>query len=290
MAFIDIEDPVKREETVQDYIRNIQEIRQRKENQKVHGITEQQNIEKAFQPVVQATEKSARQITNEIKNLKETAEKKEKETAEKKEPKEAVPQALYYYFNQFEKSKLDQYYGIYERDGVYMMGEKEIKVDGYNNILIDNTIIKGSPGLWRLIMMKTPKAYTSEEERDYKELVERTNVIEFPHIIHSSNRPGNTAKKRFLSKIFGEGSENNESEKEEDSEEETEEEKDGTGISFLPGDINGLIKQLHLLLAEFRAGNKSATKTQIVAILDELLRRSYLNQNEYNGVCRALLC
>ena len=251
MAFIDIEDPVKREETVQDYIRNIQEIRQRKENQKVHGITEQQNIEKAFQPVVQATEKSARQITNEIKNLKETAEKKEKETAEKKEPKEAVPQALYYYFNQFEKSKLDQYYGIYERDGVYMMGEKEIKVDGYNNILIDNIIIKGSPGLWRLIMMKTPKAYTSEEERDYKELVERTNVIEFPHIIHSSNRPGNTAKKRFLSKIFGDGSENNDSEEEEeeeDSEEEREEEKDGTGISFLPGDINGLIKQLHLFI------------------------------------------
>ena len=254
-------------------------------------MTEQQNIEKAFQPVVQATEKSARQITNEIKNLKETAEKKEKETAEKKEPKEAVPQALYYYFNQFEKSKLDQYYGIYERDGVYMMGEKEIKVDGYNNILIDNTIIKGSPGLWRLIMMKTPKAYTSEEERDYKELVERTNVIEFPHIIHSSNRPGNTAKKRFLSKIFGDGSENNESEEEEDSdneseeeedsEEEREEEKDGTGISFLPGDINGLIKQLHLLLAEFRAGNKSATKSKIVAILDELLRRS---------VCRELLC
>ena len=231
MAFIDIEDPVKREEPVQDYIRNIQEIRQRKENQKVHGITEQQNIEKAFQPVVQATEKSARQITNEIKNLKETAEKKEKETAEKKEPKEAVPQALYYYFNQFEKSKLDQYYGIYERDGVYMMGEKEIKVDGYNNILIDNTIIKGSPGLWRLIMMKTEKAYTSEEERVYKELVERTNVIEFPHIIHSSNRPGNTAKKRFLSKIFGDGSENNESEEEEESEDE----KEGT-VFFLPGD------------------------------------------------------
>ena len=58
MAFIDIEDPIKREEIVQDYIKNIQEIRQRKENQKVHGMQERQNIEKAFQPVVQATEKS----------------------------------------------------------------------------------------------------------------------------------------------------------------------------------------------------------------------------------------
>ena len=71
---------------------------------------------------------------------------------------------------------------------------------------------------------------------------------------------------------------------------ENENEKDGTGIMFLPGDISGLIKQFHLLLAEFRAGNKSATKTQLVAILDELLRRSYLNQDEYNGVCRELLC
>ena len=62
MAFIDIQDPVKREQTVQDYIKNLKEIRQRKENQKVRGITEQRNIEKVFQPVVQATEKSASQI------------------------------------------------------------------------------------------------------------------------------------------------------------------------------------------------------------------------------------
>ena len=45
MAFIDIQDPVKREQTVQDYIKNIKEIRQRKENQKVRGITEQRNID-----------------------------------------------------------------------------------------------------------------------------------------------------------------------------------------------------------------------------------------------------
>ena len=59
---------------------------------------------------------------------------------------------------------------------------------------------------------------------------------------------------------------------------------------FLPGDINGLIEQLHLLLAEFRAGNKAATKNQIVAILDQLLKRNYLTQDEYNGVCRTILC
>ena len=65
--------------------------------------------------------------------------------------------------------------------------------------------------------------------------------------------------------------EDDESEEESDTENLVEE-KEGTGVYFLPGDINGLIKQLHLLLAEFRAGNKSATKNRIVAILDELRR------------------
>ena len=295
MAFIDIEDPVKREQIVQDYIKNIQEIRQRKENQKVHGMQQQQNIEKAFKPVVQATEKSATQITNEIKNLKEKAEKKEPES-----------QALYYYFNQVGKTKLDQYYGIYEKDGIYMMGNREVKVDNHNNIHIDNIVIKGTPGLWRLIMMKKPEVFTTEEERDYKELVERTNVIDFPHQTKSTDKPKNTSKYTFLTDLLTKGTrseqEDEEEEDEEDQDDDQEEdqeeegdqeenqEKDGTGISFLPGDINGLINRLHLLQAEFRAGNKSATKTQIVAILDELLRRSYLNQDEYNGVCRALLC
>ena len=71
MAFIDIQGPVKREQIVQDYIKNIKEIRQRKENQKVQGIAQRRDIEKVFQPVVQATEKTASQITSEIKNLKE---------------------------------------------------------------------------------------------------------------------------------------------------------------------------------------------------------------------------
>ena len=277
MAFIDIQDPVKREEIVQDYIKNIREIREKKESQKLHGMTERKNIEKVFQPVVQATEKSASQITNEIKNLKE------------KPKNKPISSALNYYLNDLDKAKVDPYYGIYEKDGVYMMGNKVITVDEYDNIRVDNTSFKGSKGLWRLIMMKKPEMYEDEDLRDYKELIERTDVIEFPHKINSSDRPRNTSKYAFLTANFWEL----ESEKEESDEEyksEEEEKKDGTGIYFLPGDIRGLINQLHLLLAEFRAGNKSATKNQIVAILDELLKRNYLTQDEYNGVCRTILC
>ena len=284
MAFIDIQDPVKREEIVQDYIKNIREIQEKKENQKLHGMTVQQNIEKVFQPVVKATEKSASQITSEIKNLKE------------KPKNKPISSALNYYLNELDKSKVDKYFGIYEKDGVYMMGNKVITVDEYDNIRVDNTSFKGSRGLWRLIMMKKPELFEDEDLRDYKELIDRTDAIEFPHKVDSSNRPRNTTKYTFLMENFGvlesDKKDNEESDKGEESEESDEEKenKDGTGIHFLPGDINGLINQLHLLLAEFRAGNKSATKNQIVAILDELLKRNYLNQDEYNGVCRTILC
>ena len=282
MAFIDIEDPVKREQIVQDYIKNLKEIREKKENEKVRGITQRRDIEKVFQPVVQATEKSTSQITNELKNLKE-------------EPKNDKPisEALDYYLNQLDKGKVDQYYGIYEKNGIYMMGEKEIKVDKDDNIFVDEAGFKGTRGLWRLIMMKKPTVFDPEDLRDYQELLMITNVLDVPHTTNSSNRPKNTAKYRFLTTNFQLADDqdvDNDDKEEESGEEEDEEKKDGTGISYLPGDINGLIEQLHLLLAESRAGNKSATKNQIVAILDQLLRRDFLTQDEYNGVCRSILC
>ena len=61
MAFIDIENPLKREQIVQDYIKNLKEICEKKENEKVRAITQRRDIEKVFQPVVQATEKSTSQ-------------------------------------------------------------------------------------------------------------------------------------------------------------------------------------------------------------------------------------
>ena len=65
MAFIDIENPLKREQIVQDYIKNLKEICEKKENEKVRGITQRRHIEKVFQRVVQATEKSTSQWNKE---------------------------------------------------------------------------------------------------------------------------------------------------------------------------------------------------------------------------------
>ena len=55
-------------------------------------------------------------------------------------------------------------------------------------------------------------------------------------------------------------------------------------VQFLPGDIKGLQTKLTYLLAEYRAGNTFATRNQIVAIADELLRRKHISQEEYHNI------
>ena len=55
-------------------------------------------------------------------------------------------------------------------------------------------------------------------------------------------------------------------------------------IQFLPGDINGLKIKLDYLLAEYQAGNTSAVRNEIVAIIDELLRRKQISQEKYKNI------
>ena len=55
-------------------------------------------------------------------------------------------------------------------------------------------------------------------------------------------------------------------------------------IQFLPGDISGLQTKLTYLLAEYQAGNTFATRNQIVAIADELLRPRQLSQEQYDNI------
>ena len=56
-------------------------------------------------------------------------------------------------------------------------------------------------------------------------------------------------------------------------------EYDGSGIVFLPSDINSLEEKLNLLLGEFKAGNR-ATRNEIVAIVDYLLEKRIITKTE----------
>ena len=168
---------------------------------------------------------------------------------------------------------LDKYFAIQRMDdGRYMMGDKEIVVDKQSNMHVDGVEYKGTPGLWALVMLAKPKyaEYTSDDFSRYGDLVKQTNVINHPQNITARSRPASTWKwKHILTPIMQPIKKEN---------------IDGDGIQFLPSDIKGLTSKLHLLLAEFAAGNRSSTRNEIVFILDELLRRKKISRKEYTDI------
>ena len=207
--------------------------------------------------------------------------------------------ALDYYLHKFNKQKLDKYFGIQmDKDSDKpVMGDREISVDNNSNIYIDNTVLKGTTGLWSLIMLATPRKsmYEDEDLEAYKELIVRTSIGRYPRSTEQGiSRPKSTFKwRKFLSRVttsMSDGGDDDDDEDDDNTYQSSSEQpqNDGDGIHFLPGDIKGLKTKLHLLLAEFRAGNTLATRNEIVPILDELLRRRQISRKEYTDINKYL--
>ena len=57
----------------------------------------------------------------------------------------------------------------------------------------------------------------------------------------------------------------------------------GYRVVYLPGDINGLTKKLHLLAVELFAGN-TTVRDELVHVLDALLRLKQLTCKEYTDI------
>jgi hypothetical protein len=278
MSFIDIKDPQKREQIVQDYIKTLSLVREKAENEKAKGLEQQIKLEKQFNPIINATKQSTDKITNELKKNRAVP-----EGLKGIWKKNYAQPAIDYYLNV--KKNIDKYYGIQKINGEYKMGEATVKVDDQSNIHVGNERFEGTPGLWSLIMLNQPTDYTNEDLINYEDLVEKTQVIFHPIQKSDTDRPQMTNKyKNFLSEF----------EKSYDlaeyNEENIEDDKEGEGVVFLPGNINGLLDRLRLVYAERKAGNISATTNELVGILDELLRVGYINRTEYNAVCQELSC
>ena len=262
MSFLDIKDPKERDKIVADYVATIRRVQQRNEVEKSAGLAKQAELEQTFSPIVKATEKSTETITKQLVPLHEKPTPRKKQTTWDEHSDQP---AIEYYLKSYNKSNLDKYFGIQldENNGEYVLGTKAVMMDEKSNIYVDDHTYEGTPGLWRLIMVTHPSEFSENDLKNYKELMNRTEAKTNPNNV-GYGRPTATAKWKLLEKIL------------------PEKEEKGSGI-FLPGDIKGLTTKLNLLLAEFRAGNKS-TRNEIVFILDELLRRKRMTRKEYTEI------
>lgn len=270
MAFIDIKDPAKRDEIVADYLSTIRNVQRRTENDKAIGLERQIHLEQTFKPIVSATEKAATDITDEIRKEKNPtllalARKKRKRSGEFN---------AFDYYQRMDKKDLDKYFAIQRvGDNELMLGDKEVLVDNDSITVDDDKTYRSTPGLWSLIMSAAPKmdSFTDDDIQQYTDLARRTNLMNNPRNVHENSRPMQTTKYKMLEELMK-------------PKEEEEYETKGEGVQFLPGDIKGLQTKLNLLLGEYRAGNKSSTRNQIVSILDELKRRKRLSKKDYREI------
>lgn len=252
MSFLDIKDPTKRDQVVAEFLATKKRLQKRDEEQKTQELTKIQEFQETFQPIIEAT----KETTEAIKELK--VEKPNKIT----EPFE--------YFSTHQD--VDKYYRIQKHRDKLILGNTEIFLEG-DDIKIGNKSFKLTPGLWELLMLNSPKNYDEEDLEVYKEINDLVDLVGHPREI-VSGRPKSTKKYRFLKKATGEGVFPWDIK--------TVRRPMGEGV-FLPGDIKGLKTKLYILLAEYTAGNRT-THNQIIAIIDELLRRKQISKKDYQEI------
>jgi hypothetical protein len=82
----------------------------------------------------------------------------------------------------------DTTYGIYDKGGKFYIGDTEVRIDG-DDIIIGDRVYEGTPGLWELIVSKTPNdnIYTLSDKEKYIDILLSTNTLKRnndPHETH----------------------------------------------------------------------------------------------------------
>ena len=152
------------------------------------------------------------------------------------------------------KGEADTMHGLYDRKGNFYIGNKPIVIID-NNIMVDNEEYEGTPGLWELILSKNPddSIFTNDDYDNYARLMLKTNTLHHdndPDRKYPKSSKGQKWKK-ILRTIW-----------------DHREEYEGSGVVFIPKDLNALLNMLDLSISSKEAGNTGVTRNYLVSILD----------------------
>ena len=264
MSFISIKDPTRRREIVADYIRLKNNVRGDDTNARLGQLESENMVLAKARPIVKSLDK----VVDKLSDFK-----------VKVDPPEN-------WYDDYDKKKnnKDYAFGMYKVDeNKYWLGNQEVSIDTDNNVIIDGHNYGNSKGLWNYLMLNNPKHFqkTEKDKEAYLSIAEKTDLLNHPSDILT----GGTAKLTWLKQhmeVVVKPPEEEEVLVEGDPVEK------GEGLQGVDGYIAGLIKQLHLVVAERKAGNVEATTPVIRQILDDLKRIGYLNDRDIVNTCREL--
>ena len=275
MSFLKISDPLKRDAIVKEYLELKKNIRNNLLSERIGEQQLQTDLSKFYKPITETQKATAREITEELKPIREGIEKlpeaiqpivkaTEEEEEEEEDDEKLIGEIAKDYLNM---ELRDKKFGIRKEKGHHYIGNKHIIIKN-NDIIIPKTGEKldGTRGLWELIMSKNPQNFTDMDYDNYKYLIITSNVL------HRGDNPKNPYPKAsgsfkwvyLLGPIW-----KNKKEK-----------YQGEGVVVIPSDPNALLERLDLLLASQEAGH-TGVRNELVSICDELKRQGVLDTKAY---------
>ena len=279
MSFLKISDPLKRDAIVKEYLELKKNIHDNLLSERIGESELQTSLSKFYKPITETQKATAREITEELKPIREGIEKlpeaiqplrkateEEKEEKEEEDDEELIGEIAKDYLNMESR---DKKFGIRKEKGHHYIGNKHVIVKN-NDIIITKTgeILEGTKGLWELIMSKDPKNFTDMDYDNYKYLITMSNVL------HRGDNPKNPYPKasgsykwKFLLGPIWFGLK-------------PKKEQEGSGVVVIPSDPNALLERLDLLLASQEAGH-TGVRNELVSICDELKRQGVLDMKAY---------
>ena len=318
MSFLKINDPLKRDAIVKEYLELKKKIRSNLLSERIGEQQLQTDLSKFYKPITETQKATTREITEGLKPVRkgletiseqiydipdiiegrEAIEKYRKELEEEEEEEyeeeedEKIGEIARQYLN---KQYRDTTFGIRKENGDHYIGNKHVIVRN-NNIYIKDSGEKfeGTEGLWKLITLREPVDVDKKDKDEYERLMIKTNVIHHNNDPKNPHPKGNRGNK--WKKIIGPIWYKNQGFSEEDAIKmannrgyrerlvkkmrKIKREYEGKGVVVIPSDPNALLERLDLLLASKEAGH-TGVRNELVSICDELKRQGVLDMNAY---------
>ena len=284
MSFLKINDPLKRDAILKEYLELKKKIRSNFLSERIGEQQLQTDLSKFYKPITETQKATTREITEGLKPIKEGIEKipeaiqtiveEEEEEEEHEEDEELVGDIAYYYLN---IPNPDKDFGITKKGKDRYIGKEHVIIKD-NNIFLPKLGEEfiGTDGLWELLTSKNPQNFTDEDYDMYEDLMIMTNALHrdndennpHPKGNHKSHKWANIIrpiwyrnKSRIIFPKKKKGYE-------------------GEGVVVIPSDPNALLERLDLLLASQEAGH-TGVRNELVSICDELKRQGVLDTKAY---------
>ena len=300
MSFLKINDPLKRDAIVKEYLDLKNRIRSNLLSERIGESQLQTDLSKFYRPITETQKATTREITEGLKPISEGLkpiseglenirrdvqdipgivsdmeavkkygqEKQEKQEKQKEEEVMGLGEIAKEYLR---RSYTDKTFGIRDENGLLYIGNKQVIIVN-NNIIVDDRKFKGTRGLWELLMSKDPKTYYVDDDdyNEYSKLMVKTNALHKDYDPKNPYPRSNRGNKWNLIRDIWANREDIRKE----------EGYEGSGVVVIPSDPNALLERLDLLLASQEAGH-TGVRNELVSICDELKRQGVLDTNSY---------